>query len=324
MTLAKLSAVFAFTIVLAACSETKTERFQADFDSMPDDKLLPEVVRLAKECRQTPETEQKLSSACVQQTLGNELAVSRGWCWGPYLAANTDKSWMRCDEDATMGLDLSVPWFGLNTSGTCQEAHPQDAVESVLAHGGQWNIKTSLTPTGFLDIANRLEGGEIVSVRLFPSCGDARMVYVEPADNADGATVSAPLGWSLTETGNFFGFTVKDCAAYSFGRGMGCNQRYVETAKSPIRLSDGFVPCQEGGPIQYDFQPGRGLAGVTCSTNQATAAAFTEKMIAAFGAGTKGVGTDRKWVSGAYSISATSDVVLGQSLFRVSVTVAVE
>ena len=87
----------------------------------------------------------------------------------------------------------------------------------------------------------------------------------------------------------------------------------------PIRLSDGFIPCSVDRPVQFDFQPRRGMVGVTCNVAAEVMAAFEQRMAGAFGEQQRASDGSRRWQLGGYSVGSVEVVVLGRTLRRVSV-----
>jgi hypothetical protein len=80
----------------------------------------------------------------------------------------------------------------------------------------------------------------------------------------------------------------------------------------PIRLSDGFVPCSVDRPVQFDFQPRRGMVGVTCSVTAEDMSAFEQRMVGAFGEQQRSSDGSRRWPLGGYTVASVEVVVLGR------------
>ena len=273
---------------------------------------------MKNECRQSRDESSKPSSICNQYTMAEEVAESKGWCWGPQAAANSDKSWLRCEDDATGDSRALESWYATTSSGNCREVVLQDAIGTVLNHDGRWNIKTVFTAEGFLDVSSHRNNGDTGSIRLYPSCGEALMVYITPPDRPDTFLVAVPLGFSPRDASDFFGFDVRSCAGYSFGNGFGCMQGLKQGSRSPIRLSDGFTPCRVGGSIQYDFDQRHGMVGVTCSASEESFQEFNNKMATAFGSATTQGNGNKLWTIGSYSARSQEQELYGQLMRRVS------
>ena len=304
--------------LLVACGEPSTESLRTRLDGMTDEKLLQETARLKDKCRQSRGEPDKPSSPCSQFVLAEEVAESKGWCWGPLAAANSDKSWLRCEDDATRDARASQAWYAVTTSGNCREVLPQEAIGSVLNHDGQWNIKAILSADGFLDVSSRQKDGDVANIRLYPNCGEALMVYITHPDRPDALSVAVPLGFSPKAAGDYFGFDVRSCSGHSFGGGLGCMQGLEQGGRPPIRLSDGFTPCRVGGPIQYDFELRNGMIGVTCSASDMSFQEFNQKMEAAFGAPSAESKGSRLWTIGRYSAKSVEHELYGTPMRRVS------
>ena len=189
----------------------------------------------------------------------------------------------------------------------------------MLEHKGPWNVKTSFSKEGFFDVSSQLKDGTSYKVRLYPSCGSAQMVYIAKPGDEGGVSVAAPLGMSPRDAGDLYGFDVRNCSAYSFGGGIGCGMGYQVGKPPPIRLSDGFIPCSVDRPVQFDFQPRRGMVGVTCNVAAEVMAAFEQRMAGAFGEQQRASDGSRRWQLGGYTVGSVEVVVLGKTLRRVSV-----
>lgn len=309
----------AAALILAGCGETTAEDVRKAYAGMSDEKLQADALHQRVECRAATEDSDKPGSPCSRANTAEEIALSRGWCWGPYAAANSDKSWLRCSDDVTKSEKAKAPWFAATQSGSCRETSLMEAVGKVLEHEGQWNVKTSFSSEGFIDVARKLKDGTSYKVRLYPSCGAAMMLYITKAGDEGGVAVAAPLGMSPRDAGEHFGFDVRNCSAYSFGSGLGCGMGYQAGMQPPIRLGDGFVPCSVDRPVQFDFQPRRGMVGVTCSVTAEVMSAFEQRMATAFGAQEKSSEGSRLWKLGGYAVGTAEVVMLGKTLRRVTV-----
>lgn len=303
---------------LAGCGEPTVESLRTGFKKMSDERLLVEVERLNGECRKSRTESDKPSSPCNQRTLAEQAASEKGWCWGPHAAANSDKSWLRCEDDATRDERASRDWYSLTTKGDCRELMLQEAIGSVVAHDGPWNVKTAFTSEGLLDVSSRQKNGDVVTIRLYPNCGAALLVYITHPERPNGLSVAVPLGFSLKTAGDYYGFDMRSCSGYSFGNGFGCMHGFEQGGMPPILLSDGFTPCRVGGPIQYDFALRTGMAGVTCSASEASYKEFNQKMEDAFGAAKVDSDGDKLWTFGRYSARSVEYVLLGQIMRKVS------
>ena len=102
-------------------------------------------------------------------------------------------------------------------------------------------------------------------------------------------------------------------------RGLFTRMGYQAGMPPPIRLSDGFIPCSVDRPVQFDFQPRRGMVGVTCSVTAEDMSAFEQRMAGAFGEQQRASDGSRRWQLGGYSVGSVEVVVLGKTLRRVSV-----
>ena len=96
-----LPLVSAAALVLTGCGETTVEDVRKAYGAMSDEKLQAEALHQRVECRAATQDSDKPGSPCSRANLAEEMAESRGWCWGPYAAANSDKSWLRCTDDVT-------------------------------------------------------------------------------------------------------------------------------------------------------------------------------------------------------------------------------
>lgn len=314
-----LPLVSAATLALTGCGETTVEDVRKAYGAMSDEKLQAEALHQRVECRAATQDSDKPGSPCSRANLAEEMAESRGWCWGPYAAANSDKSWLRCADDVSKSAQAKATWFAATQSGSCRESSLIEAISKVLEHEGPWNVKTSFSKEGFFDVSSQLKDGTSYKVRLYPSCGSAQMVYIAKPGDEGGVSVAAPLGMSPRDAGDLYGFDVRNCSAYSFGGGIGCGMGYQAGMPPPIRLSDGFIPCSVDRPVQFDFQPRRGMVGVTCSVTAEDMSAFEQRMAGAFGEQQRASDGSRRWQLGGYSVGSVEVVVLGKTLRRVSV-----
>jgi hypothetical protein len=306
-------------LALVGCGEPTVVDVRKAYGAMSDEKLQAEALHQRVECRAATQDSDKPSSPCNRANLAEEIAESRGWCWGPYAAANSDKSWLRCTDDVTKSAQAKSTWFAGTQNGSCRESSLIEAISKVLEHEGPWNVKTSFSQEGFFDVSSQLKDGTSYKVRLYPSCGSALMVYIAKPGVEGGVSVAAPLGMSPRDAGDLYGFDISNCSAYSFGGGIGCGMGYQAGMPPPIRLSDGFVPCSVDGPVQFDFQPRRGMVGVTCSVNAEDMSAFEQRMAGAFGEQQRASDGSRRWHLGGYTVGSVEVVVLGKTLRRVSV-----
>lgn len=311
--------VSAVALVLAGCGETTVEDVRKAYTDMSDEKLQAEMLQQRVECRAATEDSDKPGAPCSRANLAEEIAESRGWCWGPYAAANFDKSWLRCTDDVTRSEQAKVPWFASTQSGSCRESDLIEAIGKVLEHDGPRNVKTSFSKEGFFDVVSQLKDGTSYKVRLYPSCGAAMMRYITKPGDEGGVSLATPLGMSSRDAGDHFSFDVRTCSAYSFGSGLGCGLGYQAGMPPPIRLSDGFVPCSVDRPVQFDFQPRRGMVGVTCSVTAETQESFELRMVSGFGAPAKNSDGARRWTLGNATVASVDQVILGQTLRKVSV-----
>jgi len=287
---------------------------------MSEEELQAEATRLRSECRQAQSKSDKEGAPCNRLSMAEEIAESKGWCWGPEAAANSDKSWLHCTDDVTRTAQANSTWYATTKSGICRETMLQEAIGKVLEHDGPWNIKTVISKEGFFDVSSRLKDGSSYSIRLYPTCVAALMTYItQPPEVSDGPSIAAPLGMSPRDAGEHFGFDVRNCSGYSFGSGLGCNIGYVTNLPAPIQLSDGFTPCSDKKQVQFDFQPHRGMVGVTCSVTAEKQESFDQKMTNAFGTAEKTPEGVRRWKLGPYTVASVEHVILGQALRKVSV-----
>lgn len=311
--------IVALPLALLGCGEPTTDDLRKEFAGMSDEKLQTEVMRWRSECRQAKSESDKPGAPCSRFSLAEEVAESKGWCWGPQAAANSDKSWLRCAEDVTRTVQASGIWYASTKSGACRETLLQEAIGKVLEHDGPWNIKMTLSKDGGFDVSSRLKDGSRYSVQLYSNCGAALMVHIAQPGDADAMSIAAPLGMSPRDAGEYFGFDVRNCNGYSFGSGLGCLIGYQAGMPAPIQLSDGSTPCSNEKPVQFDFQPGRGMVGVTCSLTADKREFFGQRMSRAFGAAEKTSGGSLRWKLGTYTITSVEYVVQGRTFRKVSV-----
>lgn len=66
--------------------------------------------------------------------------------------------------------------------------------------------------------------------------------------------------------------------------------------------------------MQFDFQPRRGMVGVTCSVTAEDMSAFEQRMAGAFGEQQRASDGSRRWQLGGYSVGSVEVVVLGKTL----------
>ncbi|MDP3230758.1 MAG: hypothetical protein Q8N13_22680 [Acidovorax sp.] len=71
--------------------------------------------------------------------------------------------------------------------------------------------------------------------------------------------------------------------------------------------------------MQFDFQPRRGMVGVTCSVTAETQESFELRMASGFGAPAKNSDGARRWALGNATVASVDQMVLGQTLRKVSV-----
>lgn len=307
------------SLLLAGCGEPTVEDVRKEYASLSDEKLQAEALHQRGECRVAKEDSDKPGASCNRSTFAEEIAESRGWCWGPYGAANSDKSWLRCSDDVTKSAQAKGAWFATTQSGSCRETSLVEAIGKVMEHDGPWNVKTSISKEGFFDASSRLKDGTSYKVRLYPSCGAAQMLYITKPGDESGVSIAAPLGMSPSDAGEYFGFDVRNCSAYSFGSGLGCGLGYQSGMPAPIQLSDGFSPCAVDRPVQFDFQPRRGMVGVTCSVTAETQESFEQKLVRSYGAPANTPEGARRWAVGTFTVASVDHVILGRTLRKVSV-----
>ena len=307
----------ALTVVtLAGCGEPTAEGLRKDYTAMSAEKLQAAATALRSECRQPPVGADQLSDPCPRLKIAEAVAESKGWCWGPHAAASSDMSWMRCSEDVTRSA-LAKTWYASTKSGSCREASLNEAIGQVLDHDGPWNIKTSLSKSGFFDASSQLKDGTSYSIRLYPSCAAALMLYVP--SSGDGPYVAAPLGMSLKEAGNFFDFDTRNCSVHPVFNQIGCGKGYEKAMEAPIQLSDGYVPCSVNMPVQFDFQRGEGMVGVTCGVSEDSKATFEQKMAEPFGASESPKPGVRLWKRGPIVAKTIEYGINGRTLRYVAV-----
>lgn len=319
--IARLASIVAVAALaaLAGCGEQATGKKPIDFASMADDAVKNEVVRLRGDCRQSQGDPDKPASACSQLNLAESAAETKGWCWGPLEAANTDMSWLRCEDDVTRTPQAQRPWYVVTKSGACREAELQEAISKVLAHDGQWNVKTWFAEDGTFTVSSRTQEGNVASVQLFRSCGAALMTHVTNPERPDALAIAAPLGFSPKEAAEYFGFGDRSCAGHTFGRSMGCNVAFTEGMNAPISLTGGFTPCAPGRTVQFDFEQSRGMVGVTCAASAETQAMLRSKLNEAFGEPKILPSGSLLWTIGDYSVRSSQEEVFGNTLRRTSV-----
>ena len=332
--LSHLAPMIAMAFVLQGCGEPSAEHVQeakvnqieglrTSYQSLSDARLLEESLRLLDVCSKEPSDPNAAETNCSEKkALVEDLMGARGYCWGPYAAAQADKSWMACSDDVTKLAMSRGPWYASTPAGVCRETAMGEAIGSVLEHQGQWNVKTSFSPQGFLDVSSQLADGSFSSVRLYPTCAGALMTFMRVPEARDGRYLAAPLGIFPREAGEYFGFDAsRSCGGYSYGGGLGCTIGYQDRMPALIELSDGFAPCTEGRPVQLDFQPQRGMVGLTCSVSSEKLEAFHQKMREAFGPGELSKDGARRWKLGKHLVRTMEGTVLGNAVRRVSVSV---
>lgn len=305
-------------LALMGCGEKSADDIRKTYTGLSDEKLQVEALEQRAQCRSATEDSDRPGAPCNRANIAEDVAESRGWCWGPYGAANSDKLWMRCSDDVTRTERAKAPWFAATQSGTCREAMLTEVIAKVLEHDGPRNVKTSFTPEGFFDVSSQLKDGSSYSVRLFPSCGAAKMVYSARAGTESGATVAAPLGMSPNDAGEMYGFDMHDCNVMSFSSGLGCGVLF-QGGNAPIRLSDGFAPCLKDMPVQFNFQPSKGMVRVTCGVSAETQTLFEETMASIFGAPVKAPEGSRSWALGTTNVESVDEVRPGRGLRKVTV-----
>lgn len=293
------------------------DTIRTEYAALSVEKLQAESVRLRGECRQSQEDSTQPDSNCNRLSMTEEILTSQGWCWGPYGAASPDKSWMPCADDVTQVAEQKGPWYASTKGGTCRVTSLGEAISKVLEHGGPWNVKTSISPDGFFDVSSRITSGGSYNVRLFPSCVAALLVYIPDPVNHSGLSMAVPLGMGIRDAGEYFGFDARaSCSGYSFGRGLGCTFGQRDGMPAPIQMSDGFTPCTEGKPIQFDFQPDTGLKGMTCSVSAEKLAAFNQRMTSAFGAGEQRDDGALRWKFGSYAVRSLEAALNKDTVMR--------
>ena len=309
----------AASIALVACSPPSPEEIRQSYIDLSSEKLLAVADAESSKCRQDAMQVDKTAGACERSSIAHEVAEGKGWCWGPRAAISANQAWMSCADDVTRPGMASEHWFAVTEDGLCRESSMQEAIGKVLAHDGQWNIKTRFTKQGFFVASSKIDDKISRSTTIYPSCSSALMTYIAAPGSEDRAYIAVPLGLSPRSAGEIYGFSFQSCNTYPFGTGFGCNFGYSTDISAPIQFIDGFVPCRPNGPVQLDFQPKQGLVGVTCSATADTKAVFDEQMAANWGPGVQGDDGARRWRVGAYSAVSVESAVLGRTLYRVSV-----
>lgn len=301
-----------------------TEAARAEYRVMDEAQLPAESARLVSECAKPisdPKATPDSVPPCERIELVSEVLKDKGFCWGPYAAVKPDKSWMKCSDDVTQKALERARWFSKTRAGQCSQVGVSDAVSQILGKRDPWNIKTAFTRQGFLMLGSQNTTGQWEVATLYPDCATALMVYLESSASTTGDSIAVPLGFSVFDAGEYFGFDPRTaCSSYSFGgRGMGCGMALQEGGPTPIKWGDGSTPCTPGKPIQLDFLPRGGMVGITCSVSEDKRVAFEQQMSAEFGASEKRPDGSLRWEFGKYKIRSMQAEIYGNKVHRISV-----
>ena len=190
-----------------------------------------------------------------------------------------------------------ILWYVQTDSGTCRAVTLADAINGVekASVGSAKSVRQS---DGSLYVYAPSRDGGNAYVQIYSSCEKLPHLPSTSSPDVNKNRIITPVGWSPAEVRSAFGVNPNNCRPYSFGRGFGCTGGLDRSQDAPIKMADGYTPCQYGKPVTFDFVAEKTLTSVGCHATEEKWRTFLKKMTAANGAGKFESAKDGGFVSG--------------------------